>query len=220
MPLMGHHATDPLINWVMRVIDPSLRTTAPWLYAVEATRLLDFLLAATVFVMAWAGRHFYVRAWKGLRHRTADMNTLIAIGTGAAFIYSAAATFVPQLFVATGGRPDVYYEAIIIIIALTIGVALVGALLALVDTQRQFSVQSMGAQTGSYDLSISKSDLADSTFFSIDDVAATAASGVIAPPAAWSTSSSRVSRYVEQFASVRSAVVRMPPRMICMNRGS
>ena len=35
--------------------------------------------------MAWAGRHFYVRAWKGLRHRTADMNTLIAIGTGAAF---------------------------------------------------------------------------------------------------------------------------------------
>ena len=35
--------------------------------------------------MAWAGRHFYVGAWKSLRHGTADMNTLIAIGTGAAF---------------------------------------------------------------------------------------------------------------------------------------
>ena len=45
--------------------------------------------------MAWAGRHFYVRAWKGLRHRTADMNTLIAIGTGAAFVYSVVATFAP-----------------------------------------------------------------------------------------------------------------------------
>jgi P-type Cu+ transporter len=120
MPLMGgaaHHATDPLIGWTMRVIDPTVRTIAPWLYAIEPTRLLDFLLAATVFVMASAGRHFYVRAWKGLRHRTADMNTLIAIGTAAAFVYSVVATFAPALF-DSGGRPDVYYEAIIIIIAL------------------------------------------------------------------------------------------------------
>jgi P-type Cu+ transporter len=48
-------------------------------------------LAATTVVMAWAGRHFYVRAWKAFRHRTADMNTLIALGTGAAFVYSAVA---------------------------------------------------------------------------------------------------------------------------------
>ena len=52
--------------------------------------------------MAWAGRHFYVRAWAGLRHRTADMNTLIAVGTGAAFLYSVAATFAPGLL--RGGR--------------------------------------------------------------------------------------------------------------------
>ena len=43
------------------------------------------LLAITVFVMVWAGRHFYTRAWAAFRHRTADMNTLIAVGTGAAF---------------------------------------------------------------------------------------------------------------------------------------
>ena len=118
MPLMAsgaHHASDPLINWAMRVLDPTLRATMPWLYAIEPTRLLDFLLVSTVFVMAWAGRHFYVRAWKGLRHRTADMNTLIAIGTAAAFLYSAVATFAPSLF---GSRNDVYYETIIIIIAL------------------------------------------------------------------------------------------------------
>ena len=119
MPLMSgadHHASDPLIAWAMRVIDPSLRQVMPWLYSIDQTRLLDFLLVATVFVMTWAGRHFYTRAWKGLRHRTADMNTLIAIGTGAAFVYSAAATFAPQLL--GGSRADVYYEAIIIIIAL------------------------------------------------------------------------------------------------------
>jgi Cu+-exporting ATPase len=70
--------------------------------------------------MAWAGRHFYVRAWKGLRHRNADMNTLIAIGTGAAYLYSIAATFAPHWFAAAGSRPDVYYEAVIIIIALVL----------------------------------------------------------------------------------------------------
>jgi len=122
MPLMTHgaHSSDPLLAWTMRVFDPPMRAAAPWLYAIDANTLSVALLAATVFVMAWAGRHFYVRAWRGLRHRTADMNTLIAIGTGAAFIYSVAATLAPSLFVAEGARPDVYYEAIIIIIALVL----------------------------------------------------------------------------------------------------
>ena len=48
--------------------------------------------------MAWAGRHFYVRAWSALRHRSADMNTLVAVGTGAAFLDSALATLAPGLF--------------------------------------------------------------------------------------------------------------------------
>jgi putative ABC transport system permease protein len=58
----------------------------------------------------------------------------------------------------------------IIALALTVGVALVGALLALVDTQRQFSAQSVGEQTGGFDLSITKSDLAESAFFDISQV--------------------------------------------------
>ena len=76
------------------------------------------LLVVTVFVMAWAGRHFYVRGWTGIRRRSPDMNTLIAIGTGAAFLYSAIATVAPELFMRHGLAPDVYYEAVIIIIAL------------------------------------------------------------------------------------------------------
>jgi Cu+-exporting ATPase len=125
MPLMGGNAhdghwNDPVLGWTMRVLDPTIRRVAPALYAVDTQLLLIALLVATVTVMAWAGRHFYARAWKGLRHRTADMNTLIAIGTSAALLYSAATTFVPDFFVTDSARPDVYYEAIIIIVALVL----------------------------------------------------------------------------------------------------
>jgi P-type Cu+ transporter len=115
MPLMGPHAQhsgDPLIAWTMRVIDPPMRQLSPWLYAIDPQALLFSLLIATVFVMGWAGRHFYVRAWQALRHRTSNMNSLIAVGTGAAFVYSVAVTF-------TGGG-DAYYEAVILIIALVL----------------------------------------------------------------------------------------------------
>jgi len=76
------------------------------------------LLALTVFVMTWAGRHFYTRAWTAFRHHSADMNTLIAVGTGAAFVYSLIATVAPRFFLQRGVAPDVYYEAVIVIIAL------------------------------------------------------------------------------------------------------
>ena len=124
MPLMGgphgSHSSDPLIAWTMRVLDAPLRAGVPWLYAIDPAALTYALLAGTLLVMTWAGGHVYVRAWKGLRHRTADMNTLIATGTGAAFSYSAVATFAPSLFVADGARADVYYEAVILIIALVL----------------------------------------------------------------------------------------------------
>ena len=132
MPLMGPstsigasdshaaHSSDPVIAWTMRVLDPPVRRVLPWIYDVDPQALLFALLASTTFIMAWAGRHFYVRAWKALMHRTADMNTLIAIGTGSAFLYSVAATYAPDLFATDGARADVYYEAVIIIIALVL----------------------------------------------------------------------------------------------------
>lgn len=76
------------------------------------------LLIVTTFIMVWAGRSFYTRAWSAFRHRAADMNTLIAVGTGAAWVFSLLATAVPGFFVRHGVAPELYYEAVIIILAL------------------------------------------------------------------------------------------------------
>jgi Cu+-exporting ATPase len=125
MPLMAgdahgtHGATvDPFMRWAMGWLNPALESAMPWLYQLPRAVLSYGLLALTVGIMAWAGRHFYTRAWAAFRHRSADMNTLIAIGTGAAFVYSVAATVAPGFFLARGIQPDVYYEAVVFIIAL------------------------------------------------------------------------------------------------------
>jgi P-type Cu+ transporter len=67
-------------------------------------------LALTLPVMFYAGAPFYLSAWSGLRHRTANMNTLISLGTGAAFLYS--------VYETVRGGHEVYYEAAATIIAL------------------------------------------------------------------------------------------------------
>ena len=74
--------------------------------------------AVTTVVVLWAGRHFYTRAWTAFRHHSADMNTLIAVGTGAAFLFSAVATTAPGFFERRGVMPALYFEAVVIIIAL------------------------------------------------------------------------------------------------------
>ncbi len=76
------------------------------------------LLAVTSPVVFWAGRHFYTRAWAAFRHHSADMNTLIAVGTGAAFGWSVAVTVAAEWFAARGIAPHEYYEATVWIIAL------------------------------------------------------------------------------------------------------
>jgi Cu+-exporting ATPase len=75
------------------------------------------MLVATLAVMAWAGRDFYTRAWSALRHGSADMNTLISVGTGAAFLFSFVATVTPQVLARNGVQPQVYYEAVVFILA-------------------------------------------------------------------------------------------------------
>jgi len=125
MPLMtsGMHPAhgpiaDPFMRWTMDTLTPGLRAVAPWLYAIPGPAISYTLMVLTLGVMLWAGRHFYTRAWAAFRHHSADMNTLVAIGTGAAFLYSLFATVAPGFFVSRGVAPDVYYEAVIIIIAL------------------------------------------------------------------------------------------------------
>jgi len=81
-------------------------------------------LALTTPVLFWAGREFFSGAWAAARHRAADMNTLVAIGTLSAWLYSLAATIVPSWFhAATGhaghaGVVGVYFEVAAIIVTL------------------------------------------------------------------------------------------------------
>ncbi len=108
---------DPLMHGVMMRIAPAVRGVVPWLFAIPRPVLLFGVAALTLVVMTWAGRHFYQRAWQAARHGAADMNTLIAVGTLAGMTYSLVATFAPGVFVARGIAPDVYYEAVVLIIA-------------------------------------------------------------------------------------------------------
>jgi len=80
---------------------------------------IQFFLA--IPVQLWAGRQFYVGFWKAAKHKTSDMNTLIAIGTSAAFLYSLIVTFAPHLIMVKGLMMDVYFDtsaAIIVLILL------------------------------------------------------------------------------------------------------
>ncbi|MEP6536670.1 MAG: heavy metal translocating P-type ATPase [Bryobacteraceae bacterium] len=120
MPLMREYMSDPFMEWWMAASTPALARALPWLYQIEPEILGYVLLGLTIVVMSWAGRHFYTKAWAATRHGTADMNTLVAVGTGAAFLFSAAATLMPEVFLSHGVRPDLYYEAVIIIIALVL----------------------------------------------------------------------------------------------------
>lgn len=95
----------------------------PWINWVQ--------LAFATPVVVWCGGRFYRSAWKGLRHRSVNMDTLVAMGTGAAYVYSLAATIWPAFFAQahdqhaghevahTGGAP-VYFEAAAVIIVLVL----------------------------------------------------------------------------------------------------
>jgi Cu+-exporting ATPase len=108
-----------------------VRLKATWsIVAAVATMIAPMLLggdplrwtlfAITTPVVVWGGRHFYSRAWAAFRHHSAEMNTLIALGTGAAFLFSLATTLAPDWFRSHGLPPDVYYEAVAWIISLVL----------------------------------------------------------------------------------------------------
>jgi len=124
MPLMmytshvsGAPGNDPLMRWQEQIFTPWFVKYAAWTYALDPRLISYGSLVLTAAVMMWAGRHFYTRAWAAFRHGAADMNTLIAVGTGVAFIYSTVATVAPGFFARRGVAPDVYYEAVILISA-------------------------------------------------------------------------------------------------------
>ncbi len=94
----------------LRLVEPAM---SPWIQ-----------LALTAPIVLWAGWPFFARGWTSIVTRKLNMFTLIAIGVGAAFLYSLVATFAPGLFPETfrmhGGMVPVYYEAAGVVVALVL----------------------------------------------------------------------------------------------------
>lgn len=107
MPLMHGHGN---------LLDRVVMSMLPWLYQIPHAALEYILFVMTLAGMFWAGWPIYRGAFKAALHRTSNMNTLISLGTFSAFLYSAVATFYPQLFLTHGLHPDVYYEAVLLIL--------------------------------------------------------------------------------------------------------
>ncbi len=99
---MGSHLIPPMHYWVMRTI------------GMQNSWYLQFVL--TTLVLAIPGREFYLKGIPALFRLAPDMNSLVAVGTMAAYTYSLVATFAPQLL--PGGTVHVYYEAAAVIVAL------------------------------------------------------------------------------------------------------
>ena len=94
----------------------SMRHWFPWVPGFLRDFFVLWALATPVqFVL---GRRFYKGAWSALRHGAADMNTLIAVGTSAAYLFSAAATALPGFFRRAGIEPQVYFDTSAVIIVL------------------------------------------------------------------------------------------------------
>jgi len=73
-------------------------------------------LALTFPILFWFGRSFFINAFKQARHGKANMDTLVALSTGIAFLFSVFNTFFPEFWVSRGIEPHVYYEAATVII--------------------------------------------------------------------------------------------------------
>jgi len=73
----------------------------------------------TLPVVFYSGWHFYTGAWSAIRHRTADMNTLIAAGVTAAWVYSTVAVLVPSIF-PSAALAEVFYDVTAVVIALVV----------------------------------------------------------------------------------------------------
>jgi P-type Cu+ transporter len=100
---LGHHEWVPFL----RELD---HETVRWLWTLSGVLTLPIIL--------WVGRQFFTGAWTSLRHGQANMDTLVALGTGSAFVYSVAAVSVPHLFPEGTAHP--FFEAVAVIITLVV----------------------------------------------------------------------------------------------------
>lgn len=108
---------------------PTMILSYPWLFpglrdvftrgSVALWWLWFAMGIASLAVLVYSGSQFFTGAWEALRHRSANMHTLIAIGTGTAWIYSTVALLFPQLF-PSETMTDVYYDVTVVVTALVV----------------------------------------------------------------------------------------------------
>ncbi len=103
---------------VMALSMLSMTTWVPWRHAMPMDTLNKILFLLTTPVLFWAGQQFFTGFWRTLKHFTADMNTLIAVGTSAAYGYSTVATLFPKFFASADKMPEVYFDTTATIITL------------------------------------------------------------------------------------------------------
>ncbi|HEX9809696.1 MAG TPA: copper-translocating P-type ATPase [Alphaproteobacteria bacterium] len=112
--------TVPLLVLAMGEMVPG--RPAGGLVSPAADRWIQFALASPVLL--WGGAPFFVRGWASVVHRSLNMFTLIAMGTGVAYLFSAVAVIAPGIFPAAfrghGGTVEVYFEAAAVIVTLVL----------------------------------------------------------------------------------------------------
>ncbi|MDP3097090.1 MAG: heavy metal translocating P-type ATPase [Syntrophales bacterium] len=98
----------------------SMQHWFPFLMGIPRQPLLVVLFFLTTPVVFWVGSRFFIGAIKAARQRTTDMNTLVAVGALAAWLYSSLATFFPRFFAGAEIMPHVYYDGAAFIVTLII----------------------------------------------------------------------------------------------------
>ena len=112
--------TAPLLAIAMgSMLSPHTFMASPWNWGLP---WLELLFATPVVL--WGGWPFFQRGWASVVNRSTNMFTLIAMGTGVAYLFSVVATLFPRIFPASfrsmGDRPDVYFEAAAAIVTLVL----------------------------------------------------------------------------------------------------
>ena len=98
----------------------SMQHWFPFLSVIPRQPMLIAMFFLTTPVVFWVGSRFYVGALKAALQKTTDMNTLVAVGAFAAYLYSVLATFFPRFFTSADIVPHVYYDGAAVIITLII----------------------------------------------------------------------------------------------------
>ena len=112
--------------WLAAIISiPVIITAYPKFFPIVRDWSMETLRIAwmgtailTLPVMIWSGGHFFSGAWAALKHRSANMNTLVALGTGAAWLYSSFAILFPQIF--PEGTSEPFYDVVAVVIGLVV----------------------------------------------------------------------------------------------------